>query len=89
MVHIGRGIYCKKITLYEAQSGALNARQLDRRLIQGVFKLEAVKICTFTGAAYRPTVKTTSPSKRPKAIHTVAKNAIIGEFAFKIQRFCR
>ena len=80
MVHIGKGIYCKRLILNDSVSIATNARQLARRMIAGVFKLETILKCTFTGKNYNPGKKFTPNAIPPIPLHNVAKSAIISKY---------
>lgn len=82
MILLGRNIYCRKTVLGDALNQANNARQLGRRLIQGVFKLEAVLQSTFTGTPYRPKFRSSDGRQQQiKALHKVAKDTIIGRYS--------
>ncbi|XP_037813769.1 uncharacterized protein LOC119604935 [Lucilia sericata] len=49
MVHLKDNIYCRKIVYDSALGSSFKASHLARRLIEGVFKLEAILTCTLSG----------------------------------------
>ena len=48
------GIYCKLASV-KYELGAPDAGKVDTRLIAGIFKMEAIKVCTRTGQTPRYT----------------------------------
>ena len=68
MTHIGKNIYCKRITIENALGVVKNASHLARCMVNGVFRIEAIKECTFTGQSYRPAKNSGQPiTTQPKA----------------------
>ncbi|XP_067208077.1 uncharacterized protein [Linepithema humile] len=53
MVLLQDGVFCNERVLEVALSSSHKASHIVRRLIVGVFKLESLKDCTFTGASHR------------------------------------
>lgn len=81
MVHLRGDVYCKKsVFAYAVSGGSSSATHVARRLLEGVFKNEAILKCTFTGQPARA-----QREKRFIAVQTLdgnAKDEIIGKFIF-------
>ncbi|XP_036139166.1 uncharacterized protein LOC105834482 isoform X2 [Monomorium pharaonis] len=75
MVHLQNNIFCKRKVLRYALSSSSQATHIARKLLDGVFKKEALLKCTFTGQPGRAQIKCRQEVVEP--MHQRAKNAII------------
>lgn len=53
MVHIGKGVYCRYNNIQYAMSSSCSTTSLARKLMEGVYKKEALLKSTFTGLPAR------------------------------------
>ena len=77
MIPLWNGIYCKKKIYDYAVGSSHRASHLARKLLEGVFKEEALIKCTFTGQAPRSLGKERQ-LEEVFCLHNLAKNTIIG-----------
>lgn len=83
MVHLKYDIYCIKRIFESAIGTASRASHLARRLIDGVFKPDAILNCTFSGQA--PKAQGEERRKRKyECLDSQARRAIIGNFILNI-----
>lgn len=75
MLPLLNGIYCKRRFHDNAIGGSSMLSHLVRRLLDGVFKREAIVNCTCTG---KPSAAAARAAQKPEALDDTAKNAIIG-----------
>lgn len=75
MKHFGDDVYCREVIYTSALGASHKATHLARRLLEGVFKHEALMGCILTGQAPRGTGKTLMV----KPLDQRAKDAIVGE----------
>lgn len=75
MVLLVDDVYCKRRFHDNAIGGVSKLSHLVRRLIDGVFKREALMECTCTG---KPSAAAAKAGQKPEALDDTAKNAIIG-----------
>lgn len=80
MILLHDGIYCRQSVLLTALGHACKASHIVRRLIQGVFKIEAIMNATVTGQAPRAGVQDKSVQTVP--LDGKAKMAIISQYFY-------
>ncbi len=83
MVHLQNGIFCKKLVRDMAKGSAKKVTHLARRLMEGVFKDDAIRRCTFTGQTPRAQGKLRQ-MENIISLDEKAKSAIIGKKHSKI-----
>ncbi|KAJ8679165.1 hypothetical protein QAD02_022405 [Eretmocerus hayati] len=76
MIRFSGPYYCRKTSLSEAFGGCKKSSSLARRMIQGVFKKDAVAASTLTGQAVR-SLGEQRRSQTFQALHSGAVDAII------------
>lgn len=74
MILLLNDIYCKRIIHDNAIGASTKQTHVVRRLLDGVFKREALLKCTCTG---KPSAMAAKLPKKPQALDHTAKNAII------------
>ncbi|XP_044579450.1 uncharacterized protein LOC123261735 [Cotesia glomerata] len=79
MKHLGNDVYCREVIYSSALGASHKATHLARRLLEGVFKHEALMGCTLTGQAPRGTSK----KLIVKPLDQRAKDAIV-DFSMRI-----
>ncbi|KAH0534868.1 hypothetical protein KQX54_009434 [Cotesia glomerata] len=79
MKHLGNDVYCREVIYSSALGASHKATHLARRLLEGVFKYEALMGCTLTGQAPRGTSK----KLIVKPLDQRAKDAIV-DFSMRI-----
>lgn len=84
MVCLGNEIYCKLSVLTSALGAATNGRQLARRLINGIFKLEAVLESTWSGTKCRRSREEVVDQEQTttKVLHRDAANVLLSKQKF-------
>lgn len=80
MIEIGNKIFCRSQVMNQTIGAASNSRHIVRRLINGVFKHEAVLKSTRTGQKFRPGLKNAENNQAPNpdVLHRKAADTIIG-----------
>ncbi|KAJ8672321.1 hypothetical protein QAD02_003580 [Eretmocerus hayati] len=77
---IGGGFLCKRRILKNAIHRSKNPRQCCRKMLTGVFRLEALLECTLTGKSFLPPeVRRRNSQRTSKALYGPAVRAIIRE----------
>jgi len=79
MIHLRNGIFCKKKIYDYAIGSSHRASHIARKLLEGVFKEEALMKCTFTGQSPRSLGKERQ-REEVFCLHDLAKNTIIGSY---------
>lgn len=83
MVLLQDNIFCKKRTYDYATGSSTIASHLARRLLEGIFKQEAILKSTFSGQSPRAQGRERQ-QENVECLHNQAKQAIIGNFLYAL-----